>query len=140
MAMITYYVLRNREIYQNLVLELQTAFPNKKTDLEYTVLEKLPYLIAVIKEGLRLSYGIPGRLPRVIETPSATFNGYTVPKGTTVGMSLWTMHRDPKVYPEPEKFIPDRWRDHENSKKLENKYFVPFSKGSRQCVGMQYVF
>lgn len=139
MTMITYYVLSDPAIYQRLVSELQAAFPSKKTNLDYLTLEKLPYLSAVIREGLRLSYGAPGRLPRVIETADANFNGYLVPKGTTVGMSLWMMHRNPEIYPEPEKFIPSRWEDPEKSKILDNKYFVPFSRGSRQCVGMQYV-
>lgn len=137
MTMITYYTLSNPAVYQTLVSELQTAFFHK-TNLEYAMLEKLPFLTAVIKEGLRLSYSTPGRLPRVIETPDAIFNGYKVPKGTTVGMSIWMMHRNLELYPEPENFIPDRWLDQEKSKMLD-KYFVPFSKGSRQCVGMQYV-
>lgn len=138
LAMTTYYVLSNPEIHQKLVSELKTAFPNKKAGLEYLTLEKLPYLACVIKEGLRLSYGVPGRLPRVIETPDATFNGYRVPKGTIVSMSTWMLHRDPKNFPEPEQFIPERWSDPAKSRTLENKYFAPFGRGSRQCVGMQY--
>ena len=138
MAMITYYTLSNPEIYRKLVAELKTAFPNEQATLQYLKLEKLPYLSAVIKEGLRLSHGVPGRLPRVIETPDAIFNGYRVPKGTTVGMSAWMMNRNPQNFPEPEKFIPERWSDSEKSKGIENKYFAPFGRGSRQCVGMQY--
>lgn len=138
MTMITYYVLSNPEIYQKLVLELKTAFPNKMTDLEYLTLEKLPYLTSVIKEGLRLSYGVPGRLPRVIETPDAVFNGYCVPKNTIVGMSAWMLNRNPQNFPEPDQFIPERWSDPAKSKRSENKYFAPFGRGSRQCLGMQY--
>jgi cytochrome P450 len=138
MTIITYYVLSDPEIYRKLVSELKTAFTEKQTSLEYLTLEKLPYLSGVIKEGLRLSYGVPGRLPRVIETPEAIFNGYRVPKGTTVSMSAWMLNRNPQNFPEPEKFIPERWSDPEKSKILENKYFAPFGKGSRQCVGMQY--
>jgi cytochrome P450 len=138
MTMTTYYVLSNPTIYKTLVAELKTAFPDKKINLDYLTLEKLPYLTAVIKEGLRLSYGAVGRLPRVIETDEAIFNGYHVPKGTTVGMSSWIMNRNTDNYPDPEKFDPERWTNPEVAKKLD-KYFVPFSKGSRQCVGMQYV-
>jgi cytochrome P450 len=138
MTIITYYVLSDPEIYRKLVSELKTAFTEKQTSLEYLRLEKLPYLSGVIKEGLRLSYGVPGRLPRVIETPDAIFNGYRVPKGTTVSMSAWMLNRNPQNFPEPEKFIPERWSVPEKSKILENKYFAPFGKGSRQCVGMQY--
>lgn len=138
MTMITYYVLSSPEIYRKLVSELKTAFTDKQTTLEYLTLEKLPYLSGVIKEGLRLSYGVPGRLPRAIETPDAIFNGYRVPKGTIVSMSAWMLNRNPQTFPEPERFNPERWSDPEKSKILENKYFAPFGKGSRQCVGMQY--
>jgi cytochrome P450 len=140
MTMITYYVLSSPEIHRTLFLELKTAFPNEKVNLDYQTLEKLPYLTAVIKEGLRLSYGLPGRLPRVIETPDAVFNGYHVPKGTIVGMSIWMMHRDPRIYPEPDKFLPDRWTNSDKSKRVDNKYLVPFSKGSRICVGMHLAY
>ncbi|CZR67799.1 related to cytochrome P450 CYP3/CYP5/CYP6/CYP9 subfamilies [Phialocephala subalpina] len=140
MTMITYYVLSNPEIYRKLVSELKTAFPEKQTTFDYLTLEKLPYLSSVIKEGLRLSYGVPGRLPRVIETPDAIFNGYRVPKGTTVGMSAWMLNRNPQNFPEPEQFIPERWSDPEKSKRLENKYFAPFGRGSRQCVGMHLAY
>lgn len=135
--MITYHVVSNPEIYRTLTAELKSTFPDRRDNLDYMTLEKLPYLTAVIKEGLRFSYGVPGRLPRMIETSEATFNGYTVPHGTIVGMSSWMMHRDPSIWPEPEKFLPARWIDPAKAKKLD-KYLVSFTKGSRQCIGMQY--
>ena len=138
MAIITYHVVSNPGIYRTLTSELKEAFPDRTTDLEYLTLEKLPYLTAVIKEGLRCSYGVPGRLPRMIETTQATFNGYTVPRGTIVGMSSWMMHRDPNIWPQPDSFSPERWLNPDKAKKLE-KYLVAFTKGSRQCIGMQYV-
>jgi cytochrome P450 len=125
-------------VHKKLVSELKTAFPNKTHDLEYLTLEKLPYLACVIKEGLSLSYSIPGRLPRVIETEDATFNGYRVPKGTIVSMSSWMLNRDPKSFAEPDHFEPERWSNLEKSRMLENKYFAPFGRGSSQCIGIQY--
>jgi cytochrome P450 len=136
MTTTTYYILSNPDIYSALVAELKATFPERTTNLEYLTLEKLPYLTGVIKEGLRFTYGVPGRLPRMIETPEATFNGYTVPRGTIVGMSSWLMHRDPSIWPEPDKFMPERWLDLVKAKKLD-KYLVAFTKGSRQCIGMQ---
>jgi len=139
MAILAFYAVSNPVIYRTLAGELKTAFPDRVENLDYATLEKLPYLTAVIKEGLRLSYGVPGRLPRTIAAPTATFNGYTVPKGTIVGMSIYLMHRDPDIFPEPDKFDPERWLDPVRSKRLD-KYLVSFSRGSTQCVGMQYEF
>jgi cytochrome P450 len=139
MAILTFYAVSNPAIYRTLVAELKTAFPNRVENLDYEHLRNCPYLTAVIKEGLRLSYGVPGRLPRTITAPTATFNGYMVPKGTIVGMSIYLMHRDPDIFPEPDKFDPERWLDPVRSKRLD-KYLVSFSRGSTQCVGMQYEF
>jgi cytochrome P450 len=136
MAILTFYVVSNPVIYSTLVAELKTAFPDRVENLDYATLEKLPYLTAVIKKGLRLSYGVPGRLPRTINSPTAMFNDYTVPKGTIVGMFIYLMHRNPEIFPEPDTFNPKRWLDPVKSKKLD-RYLVSFSRGSTQCIGMQ---
>lgn len=132
----SYFIVSNPEIYRKLTDELKEAFPDPSVELKFLALEKLPYLTAIIKEGLRLSFGVPGRLPRVIETEGEVFNGYKVPHGTIVGMSSWMVHRNPNIFPKPDTFVPERWLDPIKGKKLE-KYLVSFTKGSRQCVGMQ---
>lgn len=72
-------VLSNPRVYATLVEELSRAFPDKTGRLKTTELEKLPYLGGVVKEGLRLSYGVVSRLPRVVPEGGATFNGFFVP-------------------------------------------------------------
>src|SRR5438045_8384453 len=106
MAIATFYVLSDANIYHTLTAELKSAFPNPKAKLDFTTLEKLPYLAAVIKEGLRLSYGVPGRLPRMIEKDGAVFNGYAVPRGTIVGISQWLLSRRPNVFDKHHAFAP----------------------------------
>jgi cytochrome P450 len=49
------------------------------------------------------------------------------------------MHHNETVFPDSHRFKPERWLDPAERKRLE-KYMVAFSKGSRQCIGMQYVF
>jgi len=49
------------------------------------------------------------------------------------------MHRNEDIFPNPNNFNPDRWLNPTTARKLD-KYLVPFSKGSRQCIGMPYVF
>ncbi|EOD45550.1 putative benzoate 4-monooxygenase cytochrome p450 protein [Neofusicoccum parvum UCRNP2] len=134
-----YHTLADREIYARLRDELVAKFPDSNQTLNFVALEKLPYLTGVIKEGLRLSFGVPGRLPRVTPEGGATFNGYFVPEGTIVGMSSWLMHRNEDVFPDPMKFDPARWLDPENSRRLD-RYLVAFGKGSRQCVGMPLAY
>ncbi|PWY86892.1 cytochrome P450 [Aspergillus heteromorphus CBS 117.55] len=135
----TYNVVRNPEIYTQLTDELKQAFPEPDGTMDFVTLEKLPHLTAIIKESLRLSYGVPGRLPRVVPGPGAEFNGHQVPAGTVVSMSSWTMHHDKNLFPHPEKFDPSRWIDPAESKTLE-KYLFSFGKGSRQCIGMPLAY
>jgi len=136
MTITAYNVLSNPSVYSRVKDELREAFPDPHTKLDFLTLEKLPYLTAVIKEGLRLSYGVVGRLPRVVPEPGAVFNGHFIPAGYVVGMSAWMMHRNTSIFPNPETFDPIRWLEPERAMFLE-KYLVTFGKGSRQCMGMQ---
>lgn len=81
MTICAFHVLHNPEIYKRLRGELVSAFPDaNKMDL--LALEKLPYLTAVVKEGLRLSFGVLHPLPRVAPT-TVEFNGRVLPKGVS---------------------------------------------------------
>lgn len=71
--------------------------------LDDVTLEKLPVLNAVIEESLRLYGAVPGSLPRVVPKGGATLGGYYIPEGVTVGTQCWSMHRDPTLFPDPEK-------------------------------------
>ncbi|KAI9865656.1 MAG: hypothetical protein M1813_002114 [Trichoglossum hirsutum] len=134
-----YHILSNDAIYRMLKTELNRTFPGDSPTLDFATLEKLPYLTAVIKEGLRLSYGAIGRLPRVTPHPGAVFNGYTIPPGSVVSMSAWMMHRNENVFENAEKFDPERWLHPESAKRLE-RYLVAFSRGSRGCLGMNLAY
>lgn len=101
----------------------------------WAALEQLPYLQAIIKESLRLNYGVMHRLPRVSPDLPIQYKQYTIPAGIPVGMSAYLMHSNPKVYDQPEESIPERWLE-TNVSQAMLKSFVPFSKGSRQCLGV----
>ncbi|KAL3476805.1 cytochrome P450 [Aspergillus californicus] len=135
----SYNIARNPDIYARLSAELKEKFAEPESTMVFTVLEKLPYLTGVVKEALRLSFGVPGRLPRVVPASGAEFNGYYVAPGTVVSMSAWMMHHNKTLYPEPEKFNPERWTNPAEAKFLD-RYLFSFGKGSRQCVGMQLAY
>ncbi|CAN8097128.1 unnamed protein product [Discula destructiva] len=97
-------------------------------------LERLTFLQAIIKESLRLSYGVMHRLPRVSPDLPIQYGQYTIPPGVPVGMSAYLMHSDATVYESPEEFIPERWLG--TIDPVMSKSFVPFCRGSRNCLGM----
>ncbi|GFU27688.1 cytochrome P450 4c3 [Nephila pilipes] len=63
--------------------------------------------------------------------------GYTVPKGSTCALLIYFLHRDKDVFPEPEKFDPDRFLP-ENYVKIPEYGYIPFSAGPRNCIGQKF--
>ncbi|OAG11466.1 cytochrome P450 [Paraphaeosphaeria sporulosa] len=137
----TYHVLANPEIRAKLQAELRTAFTAEETRgvLSYKQLEPLPYLTAVIHEGLRLATGVSGRLPRInkiaptLYTNPSTHKTYTIPPNTPVSMTTRSMHYNAACYPSPTTFLPTRFLGDEKKESL--KWFAPFGRGARSCVG-----
>lgn len=118
--------------------ELREALPNKAMITTSDRLEELPYLRAVIKESLRLSQGVPGRLPRVVPKTGARLCGQDIPPGTIVCSSAYIYNMDPSVFPDPTEFRPERWLC-QNTKELD-QYMCSFSRGSRSCLGMNLAY
>ncbi|KAL2863990.1 cytochrome P450 [Aspergillus lucknowensis] len=134
-----YHIVRNAQIYATLSKELQTAFPDQNSSMDYKSLKALPYLTGIVKEALRLSSGVPGRLPRIVPCGDAEFHNYHVPEGTIVSMSPWTVNYNDSIFPNPEEFNPSRWIDPVQSKTMD-KYLFSFGKGSTQCIGMSLAY
>jgi cytochrome P450 len=64
-------------------------------------------------------------------------DGYQVPPFTVVGMSPFTLHRNPEVFEEPLDFIPARWLSPDSNQAEMKRWFWAFSSGARMCIGMQ---
>ncbi|KAK0207286.1 cytochrome P450, partial [Armillaria fumosa] len=127
-----FHILQNPDIYSKLMSELLEVWPSKESSVSFEVLEKLPYLTAVIKESLRISNGVPVAKPRVVDTPTI-IEGVLVPAGTTVGIGSTFVLMNEDIFPDPHYFDPERWLQHGVSL---DKYLIPFSKGPRTCLGI----
>ncbi|KAF5360317.1 hypothetical protein D9758_009123 [Tetrapyrgos nigripes] len=129
----TFYVLNNPQVYATLKEELRKAWPDMDANIGMDVLEKLPYLNAVLKESLRLGHGVVTPLPRVVGPGSADILGVHVPAGTVVSMGVTFLHYDERVFLHPYEFKPERWLVPDTSE-MEH-YLRPFSNGPRMCLG-----
>ncbi|TGJ80719.1 hypothetical protein E0Z10_g8043 [Xylaria hypoxylon] len=133
MSFLVWQVLQNPAIFAQLRAEIDASIP---FDAEVATLEhvKLPYLNMVLKETLRFSS--PGFGTFRICKKDTTVAGVTLPANTT--LALWNpagkqlLHRDPRLWEDPDKFDPERWRS--GQPKLRGSYF-PFSYGPRSCTG-----
>jgi cytochrome P450 len=95
---------------------------------------EFPYTLKVIKESMRL-------LPPVYLFGRAALSpvqlgAYTIRKGDSVIMSQWVLHRDPRWYPDPLTFKPDRWTP-EFESTLPKYAYCPFGGGPRVCLGKE---
>jgi cytochrome P450 len=97
---------------------------------------QLPYLTAVLYEGLRLSPSLATRMARVAPNRDLFYAQWRIPAGTPVGMTTILMHLNEELDPDVKRFAPERWVDADVRKKAD-KTFAPLSRGSRSCLGMQ---
>jgi cytochrome P450 len=96
---------------------------------------ELPYLDAFIRESLRLyppAYAIGREAVKAFD-----LGGFTLPVGSQIMISQYAIQRDARFFPEPERFMPERWLD-ASSKALPRFAYFPFGGGPRICIGMHF--
>ena len=93
---------------------------------------KLPYLGCVLNETLRLYPPAPLLLPH-FSSEACTVGGFDIPQGTMLMVNAWTMHRDPKLWEEPDEFKPERFEGGLGER--EGFKYIPFGTGRRVCPG-----
>jgi len=91
---------QHQHVKEKLFIEIATLPINASV----ADLSQLKYLDAVITESLRLYGAAPGSLPRVPPANGAKLGQYYVPGGTTVSVQAYSVHRDPTMFPDPEKY------------------------------------
>lgn len=127
-------LLRQPELVCRLQAELDNVVGKDKFVTEADVL-KLPYLQAVVKESLRLHPPAPLGIPHC-STEACKVMSYDIPAGTTALVNIWAINRDPKQWPDPLRFNPDRFVDLDISVFGSAYNLLPFSSGRRGCPGM----
>lgn len=131
----TYFLLQSPESLNKLTLEVRSSF-NSVDDITGDNTNALPYLRAVLEEGLRIFPPVSFGLPRI--SPGATVDGQYVPPGVVVSVAPWVTHHDSRYWEEPEHFKPERWLENEvGASKLA---FQPFSLGPRACIGINLAY
>ncbi|KAH8688652.1 pisatin demethylase [Talaromyces proteolyticus] len=98
-------------------------------------IDQFPILNAVIAESLRLFPAAPASLQRETPAGGRELAGYFIPAGTVVSMQCYTTQRDGAIFHDPETFDPTRWMQSPEKLTDMNLYQMPFSKGTRACLG-----
>ncbi|NP_001098565.1 cytochrome P450 3A40 [Oryzias latipes] len=134
LTFLAYNLATNPEVMKKLQKEIDATFPNK-APVQYVPLMEMEYLDCVVNESLRL-YPIAARLERVAKA-TVEVNGLVIPKDMVVMVPTWPLHRDPELWPEPEKFKPERFSK-ENKDTFDPYTYMPFGAGPRNCIGMRF--
>lgn len=132
-VMFTIFMLGQHQDIQQLAYEEVNSVI--KENMTVSAYSNLKYLERVIKESLRLCPPVP-YISREVVNESKVGNLILGPK-TDVSIHIFDIHRDPKHFPDPEKFDPDRFLP----MNTENRHpfaYIPFSAGLRNCIGQKF--
>ena len=133
MTWIMLYLLHNPELEARLHAEIDDvigrAQPPSLSDRQ-----KMPYMEATIMETLRMSPAAPLGLPHSVPH-DVMLNGFLIRKNTSVVANIYSAHRDPKLWDEPDVFRPERFLSEDKKSVKVPKCFIPFSLGRRSCLG-----
>ncbi|KXJ70559.1 hypothetical protein RP20_CCG023150 [Aedes albopictus] len=121
------------KIYEEIVSVLGKN--HKSVELTYQLLQEFKYLEMAIKEGLRLFPSVPFIGRNLVE--DIDLDGFTLPAGQDILIPIYMIHRNPEVYPDPERYDPERFSDSAESKRGPYDY-IPFSAGARNCIGQRF--
>lgn len=127
-------MLRNPDKMKKTQAELAEIIGKGKA-IEETDVARLPYLLCVVKETLRLHPAVPLLIPRTVEQ-EVEVCGYRVPKGSRVLVNAWAIGRDETVWEDPLAFKPERFLDSELDVRGRDFELIPFGAGRRICPGL----
>lgn len=159
-----FYLVRSPSALSRLSQEIRDAY---SLDVESTSecpirfaskeLQSITFLVACIDEAMRLSPPVLSILPRTAGPGGIVVDGDFFPKGTTLGIPHYVLHRDPNTFPEPHSFIPERWMngdtEHASLEKPEAGHgeqlragtglargYTPFGVGRGSCIGKHLAY
>jgi cytochrome P450 len=133
LSTILFHLVRQPAVRKRLKEEIR----ERQAGVDY---QSLPYLQAVIREGLRLGMANPTRLTRIVPSKSTgcTVSGVFLPPGTVVGAAAYVFHHNPNVFPQPFEFFPERWLasgEGTGLRRLKESDIFPYGVGPRACLG-----
>ncbi|XP_017776423.1 PREDICTED: cytochrome P450 9e2-like [Nicrophorus vespilloides] len=142
MVLMAYELAVHPDIQERLQNEIDIVLEENDGKITYDAINKMKYLDMVTSETLRKwppnivinrvcvkPYTIPAVLPDEIPV--------TLQVGDAISVPVYGIHRDPKNYPNPEKFDPERFND-ENKVNIEAYTYLPFGSGPRNCIGSRF--
>ncbi|XP_065088005.1 probable cytochrome P450 6g2 [Ochlerotatus camptorhynchus] len=133
----------NPDVQDKLFQEIQSTLSENENTITYDLVQRLDYLDWVLQESLRMTPPLAAMQKLCTKTymlkhlVDGKEVGTLIPEGTTILLPLLAIHMDPKYYPEPKKFRPERFSPEEKAERTLPVYY-PFGEGPRMCLGMRF--
>jgi len=135
-------LLTDQTKLQELSQEVRTS-SKSENEINGASLSRLPYLNAVLHEGLRLCPTIPDGMRREVPTGGAMVAGRLLPEKTVVSVPQWSTYQSADNFASPKTFSPERWLQHVSDRSFEHdrkEAFQPFSLGTHNCPGRSLAY
>jgi len=146
LSALVHYLLRNPAALQLLQHEIEVTFAAGEEPFDAIRLSRMPWLNACLNETMRLLPPVPSGSQRRVPRGAGTkcIGKYAIPEETQVFAHTYSIHRDPRNFSDPNRFLPERWIPEDKRKNYvgssniqthEKAAFIAFTYGPRTCLG-----
>lgn len=136
---VTYYLLTHPKVLAKLNDEVRSAFKSQ-SDLTAVSVNSLEYMLAVLRETLRIYPPVSGNTTRMTPPEGGIIAGRWIPGDTCVAINHWAAFHHSSNFARPYEFIPERWLGDSDFENDNKKVVQPFSVGPRNCLGMNLAY
>ncbi|XP_068081110.1 cytochrome P450 6j1 [Anabrus simplex] len=140
MSFLLYELAMNPDAQEKLRQELEEAVEKNDGKFTYDIIHSLPYLNMVFTETLRMHPPLMTMekfCTKRFELPKKSGGTMQVEPGTLILIPVHALQHDPKYFPEPERFDPERFSE-QNKESIPKYTYLPFGEGPRVCLGMRF--
>lgn len=138
LATCLYHLTRNPELKSQLASEVRPVVGAGRA-CSWAELDQCQLLDQCVREALRLDSPVPVFMRNSSRERAIRVGGHSIPRDTTIYISSWAMHRDPRHWERPDTYDPHRWTDEvKDANPYGSGWFFPFGMGPRACSGQTF--
>ncbi|PNF23159.1 Cytochrome P450 6j1 [Cryptotermes secundus] len=137
MSFCLYELAKNKDIQVRLRSEMDAVLSQHCGNITYEAVKEMKYLDTVISETLRKYPPVTFLTRKCNKDWRISGTDLVLEKGVQVVIPVLGLHQDPEYFPDPEKFLPERFSE-ENKSQRPNYVYLPFGEGPRICIGMRF--